>query len=337
MSWWDSDKLKDKMPFLIARQNVKNAIRKWFEAEGFIEVETSQLQTSPGNETHLLGLSTEIELMDGSKIPMFLATSPEFACKKLIAGGMERIFEFAKVFRNRDISNTHSPEFTMLEWYRANEDYKQIISDTLEICRSAAFANNAHFYSFNNLKIPINATPIFITLEEAFIKYAGFSMLEIINDRDVFAYAANNIGVGINRDDDWSDIFTKVLVAKIEPELGKTAPTILYEYPLSEGALAQKTKHDARLVERFELYICGLEIANGFGELIDANEQRQRFIESMNKQKAIYGYSYPIDEELLSAIAKMPPTSGVALGLERLIMLVSGARTINDVLWTPVI
>lgn len=337
MSWWESDKLKDKMPFLIARQNVKNAIRKWFEAEDFIEVETSQLQKSPGNETHLLGLSTEIELMDGSKKPMFLVTSPEFACKKLIAGGMQRIFEFAKVFRNRDISNTHSPEFTMLEWYRANQAYKKIIEDTLEICKAAALANNAEYYSYGNIKIPINAAPIFITLEEAFIKYAGFSMLEIVNDRDGFAASANKIGVGINSDDDWSDIFTKVLVAKIEPELGKTAPTILYEYPLSEGALAQKTKHDARIVERFELYICGLEIANGFGELTNSTEQRQRFKDSMNKQKAIYGYSYPIDEELLSAIEKMPPTSGVALGLERLIMLVSGARTINDVLWTPVI
>ena len=340
MKWWNKEVLSDKMPFLRARNLAKNAIRQYFLDDGFTEVETAELQVSPGNEVHLLGLSTIWTSPELNSHELFFATSPEFSCKKLIAGGMERIFEFARVFRNRDLSPTHSPEFTMLEWYRANQDWNVTIQDTLNLCKAAAIANNSHEYRYGKLVIPIDVKPRRLTLQEAFLQYANIDMLATVfpdgtTDRDLFAKLALEIGITINDDDDWSDIFTKVLVAKIDPNLGIAEPTILCEYPLPEGALAQKCQHDKRVVERFELYICGVEIANGFGELTNATEQRARFEDAMIRQKEIYGKAFPIDEDLLEALELMPPTSGVALGFERLVMLISGARRINDVLWTP--
>lgn len=340
MPWWEKEKLQDRMPFLNARNLAKNAIRKWFETQDFIEVETAQLQTSPGNEVHLLGLETQWTSPELETTQMFLATSPEFACKKLIAGGMERIFEFARVFRNRDLSPIHTPEFTMLEWYRTNQDWNIAIDDTWAICVAAANAIGARYFRHKNIEILINVTPQRLTLQEAFLNFANIDMLSTISNngemaRDEFANLAIKSGINIDDTDNWSDIFTKVLVAKIEPNLGINAPIILCEYPVPEGALAQKCAHDNRVVERFELYICGVEIANGFGELIDANEQRQRFENAMQEQTKIYGKSYPIDYDLLDAISHMPPTSGVALGFDRLLMLITGARNINDVLWSP--
>ncbi len=340
MPWWEKEKLQDRMPFLNARNLAKNAIRKWFETQNFIEVETAQLQTSPGNEVHLLGLETQWTSPELATKQMFLATSPEFACKKLIAGGMERIFEFARVFRNRDLSPTHTPEFTMLEWYRTNQDWNVAIDDTLAICIAAANSIGAKYFRHKNIEIPINATSQRLTLQEAFLEYANIDMLSTISNnwelaRDEFANLAIKSGINIDENDNWSDIFTKVLVARIEPNLGINSPTILCEYPIPEGALAQKCAHDNRVVERFELYICGVEIANGFGELIDANEQKQRFENAMQEQTKTYGKSYPIDYDLLDAISHMPPTSGVALGFDRLLMLITGARNINDVLWSP--
>lgn len=318
----------------------KNAIRSWFLAQNFDEVETNQLQISPGNETHLLGLSTIFTDPSLEEHELFFATSPEFSCKKLIAAGMKNIFEFARVFRNRDQSKIHSPEFTMLEWYRANMPYEKTIQDTLDICKIAAKSIGSEFYRNKNLEINIEQPAEFITLQEAFLKYANIDLLATISDegeenRDLFANLCKEQNIKISEDDNWSDIFTKVLVEKIEPNLGKECPTILYEYPLPEGALARKSPNNSKVVERFELYICGVEIANGFGELIDSDEQRKRFEASMQKQKELYGKSYPIDEDLLEALKYMPPTSGVALGFDRLIMLITGANNIEDVNFTP--
>lgn len=339
MAWWEKEKLQDKLPILHARSLAKTAIRNWFVARDFTEVETAQLQISPGNEVHLLGLATEWTSPDLQSRQLFLATSPEFSCKKLIAGGMERIFEFARVFRNRDLSPLHTPEFTMLEFYRANEDWNQVIDDTWQICVAAANFVGAQKFRFNGVEIDIETAPVRLTLQQAFLEFANIDMLSTIVEgvtlRDEFAKLAINAGIRIDETDNWSDIFTKVLIERIEPHLGITAPTILCEYPIPEGALAQKFAHDARVVERFELYICGVEIANGFGELIDAIEQRARFENAMREQEKIYGKAFPIDNDLLDAISHMPPTSGVALGFERLLMLITNARKINDVLWTP--
>ena len=340
MAWWEKERFKDNKPFLVVRNKAKTAIRIWFEGHNFTEVETSQLQKSPGNETHLLGLKTIWNSPNGQSHDLYFATSPEFSCKKLIAAGETKIFEFARVFRDRDIGPLHSPEFTMLEWYHAGADWHKIIDDTLEVCKIAALSNNCKNYNWKNLSIPIGILPIKMKVTEAFEKFADIDLLKTLDEngvgkRDEFAALATEAGINIDNSDDWSDIFTKVLVAKIEPNLGIDAPTIIYEYPYPEAALARRCNHDRRFVERFELYICGIEIANGFGELNDAKEQKARFEEAMTKQMQIYGRAFPIDEELLDALGQMPQTSGVALGFERLIMLISGARKIEDVLWTP--
>lgn len=340
MAWWDKDNFKDKKPFLLARNKVKSDLRDWFIGKGFTEVETGQLQISPGNETHLLGLETIWNAPSGETHNLYFATSPEFSCKKLVAAGEERIFEFARVFRNGEIGPLHSPEFTMLEWYRAGENLHQIIDDTLDICLIAARANNVSHFGWKDCKIPIESAPIWLKVSDAFKQFANIDLCDVLDEDgngliDEFAKLAIENGVNINIDDDWSDIFTKVLVAKIEPNLGFDAPTIFYEYPYPEAALAQRLKHDKRFVERFELYICGVEIANGFGELTDPLEQKQRFQSAMQKQAEVYGSSYPLDDELLDALGQMPQTSGVALGFERLLIIISGARKIDDVLWTP--
>lgn len=340
MAWWEKEKLQDKMPFLRARGLAKTAINNWFSSQDFTQVETSQLQISPGNEVHLLGFDTNWHSPLQQNHQLYLATSPEFSHKKLIAGGMARIYEFARVFRNGENGPLHAPEFTMLEWYRAYEDWNQIIADTLDLCAAAARAVGADYFTWKDKSVAINVPPKRLTLQRAFQKYAGIDMLATLDSqgnglRDELANAAHGAGVNVANDDNWSDIFTKILVAKIEPNLGLDAPTILCEYPLPEAALARKCAHDPRVVERFELYICGVEIANGFGELTDPSEQRARFVASMEEMQRLYGYNYPIDEELLCALRQMPPTSGVALGFDRLVMLISGARSINDVLWTP--
>jgi elongation factor P--(R)-beta-lysine ligase len=296
------------------------------------------LQVSPGNEAHLHGFATDLIQPDGSHERRYLHTSPEFACKKLLAAGETRIFDFARVYRNRERTLTHSPEFTMLEWYRAREPYKQVIADTLDLLRLAAETAGTRLFRWRGREIDPFAAAEHLTVAEAFQRYAGVDLLATVDasgnaDRDGLAARAH---VRVAADDSWSDIFSRILSEEVEPNLGAIAPTVLYEYPAVEAALARTCAHDARVSERFELYACGVELANGFGELTDAQEQRRRFEAEMDVKQRIYGERYPIDEELLEALAMMPEASGVALGLDRLIMLATGATRIDQVLWTPV-
>ena len=272
----------------------------------------------------------------GERRQLYLHTSPEFACKKLLAAGETRIFEFARVFRNRERGPLHAPEFTMLEWYRANESYEAVVDDCLAIVALAADGPFRH----RDPECDPRAEAERITVAEAFRKFADIDLLATIAaggepNHEALAQAATNAGIKIAGDDTWSDIFSKVLVEHIEPRLGIGRPTILYEYPRIEAALARASAHDPRVAERFELYACGVELANGFGELTDAAEQRRRFEAEMAEKQRIYGERYPIDEDFLAALAHMPPACGVALGFDRLVMLATHARTIDQVVWTP--
>ncbi len=335
----------------MARVRIKRAIRAWFEAQGFIEVDTGCLQVSPGNETHLHAFKTELVGPDLVRQPLYLHTSPEFACKKLLAAGEEKIFTFAPVFRNRERGRLHHPEFTMLEWYRTASpvtdasDYRLLWRDCAEILKIAAQAAGSAQWSFQGRGCDPLREPQPISLQKAFHDYAGFSLLDeafrgSVPDLDGFARAARSAGVKIASDDTWSDIFTRILVERIEPKLCLVAepahpPVILHSYPIPEAALARPDSDDPRVAERFELYACGVELANGFGELNDPQEQRRRFEADMDGKERIYGERYPIDEDFLAALEKMPPASGCALGFDRLVMLASGARHIDDVIWTP--
>ena len=336
--WWSPGRHADKRPFLTARGAVTKAIRAWFETQGFAEVETGVLQVSPGNETHLHAPRAELFDADGQGLSRYLRTSPEFACKKLLAAGERRIFEFARVFRDRERGDLHLPEFTMLEWYRAGTGYEAIMADTFAVITRAAEATGIRQFSFRGRTADPFAEPERLTVAGAFARFAAIDLLATVGDgkgdREALAAAARD-RVRISDDDTWSDIFSKVLVEYIEPKLGQGRTTVLYEYPVPEAALARAKSADPRVAERFEVYACGVELANGFGELNDAVEQRHRFEAAMDEKQRRYGERYPLDEEFLCAVAAMPEASGVALGFDRLMMLASGAVRIDQVVWTP--
>ena len=322
----------------MARGAITRAVRAWFDEQGFAEVETGVLQVSPGNEIHLHAPRTELRRADGSRATRYLRTSPEFACKKLLAAGEQQIFEFARVFRDRERGDLHLPEFTMLEWYRANAGYDAVMADSVVVIAHAAQATGIGRFSFRGRVADPFAEPELLTVAAAFECFAGIDLLGTIadgkGDRARLAAAAGQ-KVRISDDDTWSDIFSKVLVEHVEPKLGQGRLTILFEYPAPEAALARPKPSDARVAERFEIYACGVELANGFGELTDAREQRLRFMEAMDEKQRRYGERYPLDEEFLAAVAAMPAASGVALGFDRLVMLASGAIRIDQVVWTP--
>ena len=339
--WWRPDIHADRRPFLLARSRIVRAVRRWFEERDFLEVEAAALQVSPGNEAHLHAFATEIVGPDGSERRLYLHTSPEFACKKLLAAGERRIFDLARVWRNRERGSLHHPEFTLLEWYRAEEPYETLMADCAALLALAAETAGARLFEFRGRCCDPFAAPERITVAQAFTRFAGVDLLASVGadnetDRDALAAAARNAGVRVARDDSWADVFSRVLVEKIEPNLGEGRPTILCEYPAAEAALARPKGGDPRVAERFELYACGVELANAFGELTDAAEQRRRFEAEMAEKARLYGETYPVDEDFLAALAQMPEASGAALGLDRLVMLAAGAQRIEQVIWTPV-
>ena len=341
-TWWSREGHARRRPYLAARGRIVSALRRWFEAEGFCEVEGGALQVSPGNETHLHAFGVDLVQSDGSLRRLYLHTSPEFAMKKLLAAGEAKIVDFSRVFRNRERSALHHPEFTLLEWYRANEPYERIMDDCTSILRVAAEATGTASFRFRGRDADPFAEPERLTVADAFSRYADVDLMSTLPDDaasdprpDLLAVEAKAAGIRTAADDTWSDIFSRILSEKVEPNLGLGRPLILYDYPASEAALARRKPSNPRVAERFELYAVGVELANAFGELTDPVEQRRRFEADMAEKQRIYGERYPIDEDFLAALEKMPPASGCALGLDRLVMLATGAERIEQVIWTP--
>lgn len=340
-NWWSTPRHADRRPLLITRNRIQALIRRHLEEGGFTEVDPSCLQISPGNETHLHAFGTQAIGNDGDARRMYLHTSPEFAMKKLLAAGESRIHAFAHVWRNRERGALHSPEFTMLEWYRVGQDYDTLMLDCLAFLRLAAKAARADVLRFRSVTCDPLATPDRLSVAQAMQRHASIDLLSTITtqgspDRDNLARQAKAIGLRVADDDTWSDIFSRILSDRVEPHLGHDRPTILDRYPVVEAALARPCADDPREAERFELYACGVELANGFGELTDATEQRRRFMAEMDEKARIYGERYPLDEDFLAALSRMPPASGCAMGFDRLVMLATGAPRIDDVLWVPV-
>ena len=326
-----------RRPFLLVRMRIVAALRELFAARDFVEVETATLVLSPGNETHLHAFATELVAPAGVRARLYLRTSPEFACKKLLAAGERRIVEFARAFRNRERGALHHPEFTMLEWYRVEEPCEVLMQDCAAVLAVAAKTAGTTQFSLRGRAIDPFAAPERLTVAQAFSRYAGTDLLALLPPQPaaVFAAAANAAGVRTAPDDTWGDVFSRVLVEKIEPHLGLGQATILYDYPAIQSPLARPKASDPRLADRFELYACGIELANGCAELTDVAEQRKRLEEQMLEKERVYGERYPIDEDFLTALSMMPDACGVALGLDRLVMLAAGATHIDDVVWTP--
>jgi elongation factor P--(R)-beta-lysine ligase len=327
-----------RRPFLMGRVRIAAALRQFFAAQDFVEVDTAALVLSPGNEAHLHAFATELVAPAATRTRLYLRTSPEFACKKLLAAGERRIVEFARVFRNRERGALHHPEFTMVEWYRAEEPYEILMADCASVLALAAEAAGTKQFSFRERAIDPFAEPERLTMAQAFARYAGIDLLAVLPPEPAATFAGAAVAAGIRTaaDDSWGDIFSRVLVEKIEPHLGQGRATVLYEYPAVQSPLARPTAADPRLAERFELYACGVELANGFGELTDPAEQRKRLEEQMAEKERIYGERYPIDEDFLAALAVMPQACGIALGFDRLVMLATGAAHLDEVMWTPI-
>jgi len=337
--WWDRQVHEDRRGFLTARGRIRDAVRTYFRAEGFTEVECGALQISPGNEAHLHAFATTRTAPDGETTPLYLHTSPEFAAKKLLAAGEDKIFTLGPVFRNREAGALHAPEFFMLEWYRAHTPYNAVIADCLTLLREAAKAAGTEEFRFRGRSANVMAEAETLSVAEAFHRHAGIDLLATLNgegagDSAALAVQARSAGLTTAEDDTWSDIFSRILVARIEPHLGLGRASVLDLYPAIEAALARRSS-DPRLAERFELYVCGVELANGFGELTDPVEQRRRFESEMDEKQRVHGERYPLDEDFLSALKQMPDASGVAMGFDRLVMLATGAERISQVMWTP--
>ncbi|ABI77959.1 tRNA synthetase, class II [Hyphomonas neptunium ATCC 15444] len=333
--WWNPEVHARRRGHLLARGRVKTALRRWFDGEGFVETECGALVVSPGNEAHLHAFETQFVAENGQTRSFYLHTSPEFAMKKLLAAGEPRIFDFARAYRNRETGDRHAPEFTMLEWYRAGAEMADVMGDCVSLARIAAEAAGKGQLVWKGHSCDPGLEPETLTLVDAFERYARIDLARHLEDIEGFHAAALAAGVGISAGASWTDIFSAVLVTKIEPHLGMERLTFLCRYPISEAALSRPAPDDPRFAERFEMYACGVELANGYRELTDAVllEARQRA--EMHIKEAVYGERYPLDPDFIDAVAVMPEASGVALGFDRLAMLASGAPSISDVLWTP--
>lgn len=338
MSWWHPHIFEKKRGYLNARMTVIKEIRRFFDALGFDEVETPILQICPVMDTHIHGFKTHLKEPDlKTAHDMYLHTSPEFAMKKLMVAGVSELYQICRVFRNGDRSARHSPEFTLLEWYRSRADYTHIMDDCIALLRAVAAACDITHYKYKaHLCDPFKQWQK-ISVAEAFEQYAGLNLGDYLEDTDTFRNAIRGQGIRAANDDRWDDLFFRVMDKKIEPYLGIDAPTILCDYPACMASLSRRKTSDPRYAERFELYVCGVELANAFSELTDAPEQRKRFNDEMDAKEALYAERYPIDEEFIKALEfGLPESGGIALGVDRLVMLATGAETIDQVLWAPV-
>lgn len=310
--------LPDRMALLQRRNLLKTGIRTFFTARGYMEVETPYAVLAPGEEVHLRAFPA------GEK---WLHTSPEFAMKKLLAGGSGPIFQLARVWRDEPWSDTHAPEFTMLEWYDLHDDMMRLMRETFALLQATLPPE----VSYKAITTRLDE-PEFLTVAEAFTRYVGVDILASAGDAQALAVQA---GVNLRVGENWEDLFFRLMLERVEPHLGQKRATFLTHWPVAQAALARRCPQDPRVAERFELYVCGVELANAFVELTDAREQRARFMEDRARRHDLYGADWKLDEVFLQAVEMLPACAGIALGFDRLAMLASGARRIADVLWLP--
>jgi lysyl-tRNA synthetase class 2 len=325
---WHRRSLEARLPFLRRRAALTAATRAFFTARGYMEVETPYAVPTPGEEVHLRAFATRREHPDGRAEPLWLHTSPEFAMKRLLVGGSGPIFQFARVWRNGEASALHAPEFTMLEWYRPGADMNSLIEETTALLRDVLPAE----VSVRGVTTSLARTER-LTVAEAFGRYVDADVLGTDGDAGALATQA---GTRLRDNETWEDLFFRLLLERIEPHLGRAHPTFLTHWPTAQAALARRDPIDPRVAERFELFVCGIELANAFVELTDPVEQRERFIADRARRHTLYGPDWEMDEDFLAALAEgMPQSAGIALGFDRLAMIASGADRVGQVLWLP--
>ena len=338
LPWWQPDQFARRRPFLDIRQRVLRSLRGYFDAQDFAEVETPALQISPGNEVHLHAFATAfVNPFTGERHAYYLHTSPEFSMKKLLVAGMPRIYQLAHVFRNGERSSRHHPEFSMLEWYRAGATLDDIKQDCVSLVRAAAKTAEVSLFSAQGMSCDPFMDWESLSVPDAFHRYANIDLMATVGNAELLCQQMHSAGLRTTEEDTWDDLFFRVMGERIEPFLGKDRPTFLCDYPASMAALARPKRDDPRLADRFELYICGYELANAFDELTDAEEQARRFAADMQEKRKLYGEEYPVDTDFIAALRHgMPESSGIALGFDRLVMLCAGTEEIEDVVWVSV-
>ena len=337
-NWFYPETFEVRVDNLVRRAEIVKSLREFFDKNGYVEVETPALQVSPGLEPFLRAMETSLTEPNGDQFTLYLHSSPEFAMKKLLSAGMKRIFQICNVYRDGERSRIHHPEFTMLEWYKVGADWRSIAEEAIELIRAVCGSSARQGDHICDLL----AVWEFMSVPEAFERFAKIDILETMSsplepDTDALRCAADGIGIRTAASDGWDDVFFRIFLEKVEPNLGITVPTILHSYPASMAALSKISPTDYRLSERFEIFICGMELANGYEELTDGLEQRTRFADTL-KQRRLRGLPiYPIDEDFILALESgIPDCAGIALGLDRLVMLATGADMIAEVLWAPV-
>ncbi|MEW6056136.1 MAG: EF-P lysine aminoacylase EpmA [Bdellovibrionota bacterium] len=327
-----------------SRAKVIETIRQYFGEQGFLETDTPSFVLSPGMEPHIRPIKIE-----GTKA--FLPTSPEFAMKRILAQGYEKIFQVCKAYRHEPASATHNPEFTILEWYRAHVDYTAIMEDVEALFERIAqnLFGKAAFETETRGAQDLSRPWPRLTVEECFRRFAGLELRELL---DVSAMAQACVAKGwagreallpsvLAQPGAWDDLFFRVMLNAVEPGLAKLGkPVIVYLYPESQAALAnlETDSKGCRWAKRFEVYAGGLELGNAFDELVNPFEQRRRFEKDMELRKSLYGESFPIspiDEGFLESLGSMPKAGGIAMGVDRMVMYFTGAASIHEVLWLP--
>ena len=325
---WHPESLLARLPFLHRRTELIRSVRAYFLKHGYMEVETPYAVHAPGEEVHLRTFATMRERPDGEAEPLWLHTSPEFAMKRLLVAQAGPIFQFARVWRNGEGGALHAAEFTMLDWYRPEAGMDGLINEVVDLLRSVlppvvrSRGITSDLSRFERM-----------TVAEAFARHVGVDLLAIGEDPPALAAAAR---VRLRKGETWEDLFFRLLLERIEPHLGRQHPTFLTHWPTAQAALARRDPADPRVAERFELFVCGIELANAFVELTDPVEQRARFLLERERRHAMRGPDWALDEDFLAALEfGMPPSVGIALGFDRLAMIASGADRIGQVLWLP--
>lgn len=318
------------------RSKVLRVVREYFGEQNYMEIEAPLLTPFPTLDNHIESIHCDVETTGGRSHRLYLHTSPEHAMKKLLSAGSGSIYFLGKVFRDNETTRLHNSEFTMAEWYRIQADYHDIMHDTRTlICRIADRCFNSHIFRYQNTEIDLTPSWPVVSVSELFNSTYGLSPSELLS-KESLKRTAEKYAIHTAPDDDWETLFHRLFLANIEPGLGIPQPVFVIDYPDKIGLMARHKSGDSGFVERVELYIAGLELANGYSELTDPEEQLHRFEQQKKRRKACEYYNDPVDRELIEAMKLgMPACAGIALGVDRLIMLFLNRSEIQDVILFP--